>query len=572
MTADATDHEVVVVGAGPIGLMTAIELGRRGIDVHIVERRTTRLGHPRAIGIHARTMEIFRQLGWADEVRQKGNLPIPPWSTFGYATRLNASDLGAIDLMSSPARLERAAQESPEFIAWCAQDVFEPLLAEKCRELDSVTLTTGVTVTGILELDDRVVVNVLDESGSQRQISAKYLVGADGARSTVRQLLSIDAPTATTKGYQLNACFTGDLSKYLHGRKHILWWIINKDIQGAFLTYDGDRRWVFSWAYDPSRETIADYPFERCAEVIRSAIGDNYADISVEAVFPWTIDASIAERFRHGRCFLAGDAAHRIPPSGGFGMNSGLQDAQNLGWKLALVLRSQASDALLDTYEQERRAVSLYNAEVIYTLVDASAKAGWIMNDPDTVARIEEPDGEAARARIRDAIPLQEDQYWSYGQQFGFIYESSAVVPDNTEAPVSTIGDYRPTAAPGAHAPHVWLRDNSGNRVSTIDLAHTRFVLLTTPSGTEWARALRDVAGRRGVEAVAYILGDGGDYQSCEVVDWTQRYGITAMGAVLIRPDGHVAFRAADRDHAPADALDAVFRQLLSPPVAHLSS
>ncbi|MEU6586577.1 FAD-dependent monooxygenase [Nocardia sp. NPDC046763] len=569
MSRTRTDHEVVIIGGGPVGLMMAIELGRRGVDVAVIERRTTRLRHPRAIGLHARTMEIMRQLGWAEDVRRVGNLPLERWSSFGYMTRLNAPDIGSIDLMADPARVERAYSESPEMIAWCAQDVFEPFLVEKVGEFPSVRVTTGLRVTHLEQHEDHVALTVEDEAGSVQQISAEYVVGADGAHSTVRGLLNIDAPLSPTKGHQLNACFVGDLRPYLGDRNHILWWVINQDTTGAFLTYDGDRRWVYSWGYDPNRESVADYPPERCAEVIRSAIGDADADVEFERVFPWTIDAAIADRFQSGRTFLIGDAAHRLPPSGGFGMNSGIQDAQNLAWKLALVLRGHAEECVLDTYDEERRAVAWFNSEQIHRNVEASAKVGWVMTDPDMLARIEGPDAGPVLQQIADAIPLQEDQYWSYGQQFGFVYESAAVIGDGTAAPVSVVSDYLPSAAPGAHAPHLWLRDPAGERLSTVDLLHTDFVLLTTPQGMEWHAALADLSADRGLPMVAYTIGASGDYVTEDGQDWPARYGIEESGAVLVRPDGHVCLRAVDAGTPPREVLEEAIARLLPSPAVN---
>ena len=495
-------------------------------------------------------------------------MPLARWSSFGYTTRLTAPDIGAIDLLSDSEQLARADDESPEMIAWCAQDVLEPFLRERAEALPTVSITTGVTATDIALHEDHVSVTTLpatgEASGPARTLTGRYLVGADGTRSTVRESLGIEAPRSPAMGHQINARFEADLSPYIGSRRHIIWWIINGDTTGAFLTYDGDRQWVFSWAYDPDREQLSDFTPERCAAFIRAAIGDIEADVRVDGVFPWTIDSAVAERFRQGRAFLVGDAAHRFPPSGGFGMNSGIQDAQNLAWKLAMVLRHGSGDELLESYDTERRAVARHNQEQTELNVLNSAKVGWVMWDPDILARIEGPDGVAARTQIAEAIPLQKDQYWSYGQQFGFVYQSSAVVPDGPPAEHSTVSDYRPTGAPGAHAPHVWLTEPDGMRRSTIDLLHSEFVLLTGPDrAPAWRDAVESVATARGITVDLQVIGPEQDL-SGEPDDWAARYGIVSGGAVLVRPDGHVAFRARERPDDPAAALAAALERILS--------
>ena len=200
--------------------MLAIELGRRGVAVEVVERRRTRLRHPRAIGLHSRTMEILRQLGWADEVRAAAGLPLEQWSSFGYMTRLKEPDIGAVDILADPERVERAYQQSPEMLAWCAQDVFEPFLSAKAAEFPSVSIRAGVRAVGLQQDDDevRLTIEVTSEQADQphtEQIRARYLAGADGAHSMVREMLGVPTVTSPSAGYQLNACFTADLSRDL---------------------------------------------------------------------------------------------------------------------------------------------------------------------------------------------------------------------------------------------------------------------------------------------------------------------------------------------------------------------
>jgi len=566
MATSESAHDVVIVGAGPAGTMLAIELGRRGVDVHLVERREGRLRHPRASGIHARTMEYFRQLGLAEEIRRAGGLPVEDWSAFGYLTRLKDPDIGAIDMMAAKERIASLDALSPEFLAWCAQDTLEGVLRKHALTFPSISVTYGLRAVGVdQDATGATVMLADDDNGTEHLARGRYVVGADGGRSTVRTAAGISSPESPTMSHQVNVCFEADLRPFLKGRNYILYFIINPDTQGAFVTYDGDRRWVYSWDYDPERQNPDDFTPEYCAEVIRTAIGSSDADIRVESTFFWKVQSALADRFREGRVFLVGDAAHRFPPTGGFGMNSSLQDAQNLGWKLHEVLRGGAGDELLDTYDSERRTTARRNIATTLETARKSGEVGWFANDPTQLAEIEGSRGESVRQRIAEGIPGQEPQFWSYGQQFGVTYDSAAVIPDGSSPVESTVVDYRPTARPGAHAPHVWLESPAGERLSTIDLLHSLFVVLAPPAGQAWIDAAKGLAEARGAEIDAFTIGAGGDFGDPEG-NWAKCYGLDPTGVVIVRPDGYVAFRAAKlgADLSPAEVLEDAFDRLLS--------
>jgi tetracenomycin A2 monooxygenase-dioxygenase len=566
MSTSESPHEVVIVGAGPAGTMLAIELGRRGVDVHLVERREGRLRHPRASGIHARTMEFFRQLGLADEIRREGGLPVQDWSAFGYMTRLKDPNIGAIDMMAAKERIESLDALSPEFLAWCAQDRLEQVLRKHALTFPSISVTYGLRAVGIDQDDTGATVLLTDDdNGTEHFVRGKYLVGADGGHSIIRTAVGISSPESPTMSHQVNVCFEADLRPFLNGRNYILYLIINPDTQGVFVTYDGDRQWVYSWDYDPQQQRPDDFTPEYSANMIRKAIGSSDVDIRVDSTFFWKVQSALADKFREGRVFLVGDAAHRFPPTGGFGMNSGLQDAQNLGWKLHEVLRAGAGEELLDTYDSERRTTAKRNIATTLETTRKAAEVGWFANDPAQLAEIENPRGAPIRQRIADGIPDQEPQFWSYGQQFGVTYESAAVIPDGSSPVESTVVDYRPTARPGARAPHVWLRSCEGERLSTIDLLHSRFVVLAPPAGRRWIDAAKGLAEARGAEIDAFTIGPGGDFTDLEG-NWAKCYGLAPTGVVVVRPDGYVAFRAArlGANQSPAAVLADAFGRLRS--------
>ena len=264
-----------------------------------------------------------------------------------------------------------------------------------------------------------------------------------------------------------------------------------------------------------------------------------------------------------GRVLLAGDAAHRFPPHGAFGMNSGVQDANNLAWKLVQVVRGSAGEALLDTYEAERKPVAEANSRLALANTHALAPTGGKGMSSEELASIELPvEGREMRERIAVAVSEQRAHLHSEGQQFGMIYKSLAVVPDGTTPVESTVGDYRENAGPGARAPHVWLRRSSGERVSTVDLWDDGFVLLTGTRGTDWFEAAHSVAERHGIKLTSYRIGSGGEFVP-DGRSWTETYGVSDGGAVLVRPDGHVGARFRELPEKPHASLEETILQIL---------
>jgi hypothetical protein len=298
-------------------------------------------------------------------------------------------------------------------------------------------------------------------------------------------------------------------------------------MRGTFLTINGIDRWGFlvnslaAYGYKAS-----DFTPERSAEFVRTAAGVPDLDVKILGVVPWTASARVAERYRTGRIFLAGDAAHEMPPTGGFGMNTGVQDVHNLAWKLACVLRGAAGPRLLDTYHDERQPLG-------QTTTQQS------LNNAISMGRLNRAAGTAG---------ARPEYLNEQGMIFGAQYESSAVVPDGTAAPpvANPITDYVPSARPGGRAPHVWL-ERDGQRLSTIDLVGNGFVLLTSPAGTAW----REAAERLGVRTLS--IGDG------ELADpdgqWLETYGLDETGVALVRPDGYVGWRSRAMPASPAASL-----------------
>jgi 2-polyprenyl-6-methoxyphenol hydroxylase-like FAD-dependent oxidoreductase len=556
--AEVGSPEVVIIGAGPVGLSAALVLGRAGVKCLVLERRGEFSRYPKANGVHARTMEMFREWGVIKPIREL-TAGMPDEVTIAWMTRLNGIEIGLMSTGDTDDSGRVVEQQSPENMSVAGQHMFEPILAAAAESMDGVTIKLGCEVVELRQGGDSVTVVYTDQTGARQTVVPQYVIGADGIRSVVRRALGIGEHGQESLGTAINVQFDADLEPFLGGRFIPIIWIINPDTQGAFIR-DGATRWRYNFEIAPGADPDA-VTSEEYEKHVADAIGEPVA-IKVHNVWSWSHDLAVTDKWREGRVFLAGDAAHHFPPHGGFGLNSGVQDAQNLAWKLAAKLRWGAGDRLLASYQDERLPVAEFNGEQMMHNTRQMEKTGFMLKDKNFLATLETDEGEPARQAIAAGIPAQRAQLASDGQQFGYQYSSAAVVPDGTEILESSVAEYRPSARPGARAPHSWVR-SGGELISTIDLYDGGFVLLTGPDNAGWVAAAKGVVAELDVPVRVFGLGTDLIPVDEPIDGLLARYGLNPSGALLIRPDGFVGFRSITATGDEQKSLSGALRQIL---------
>jgi 2-polyprenyl-6-methoxyphenol hydroxylase-like FAD-dependent oxidoreductase len=533
---------VVIVGAGPVGLALALELGWRGVDCVLVERSVDRRGeidlHPRAAAITPRTMEFCRRWGFAERITNAGFPTDFPFNNL-FCTSLDGYLVAIHEFESMETR--EPLTVSPEFRERCPQTWFDPILADEVTRYASVTTMNGWQFESFVDHGDQVAVSLSNvANGERREIRCRYLVGCDGGGSAVRKQLNVETDGAGKLSDSLNAVLRipGFMQRHEKGPAE------------RYIFLDGTGRWsVLSvmdgrelWRFGVTRAT-AELQADRTLldALIRRALGPD-VDYEILSVVLWTRRDSIAGRFRVGNVFLAGDAAHVIPPNLGIGMNTGVGDAVDLGWKLAATLQGWGGEALLDSYEIERRPVALRNAAASTSAYRVSQDA--TTGQPDITESGER--GERARAIVAEHLQRELGAGWqTFNLALGYRYDSSPIcIPDGTPVPTGDddFGNYQQTARPGARAPHVWLN----NEQSTIDLFGRGFVLLRLSAADMDVSAFLAAAQTQGVPL--------------EVVDLDNPEVLAAYESrlVLVRPDGHVAWRSNELPPDPAAIIGRV--------------
>ncbi len=533
MTANNDNNQeipVLVVGAGPVGLGLAGDLGWRGTNCLVIEQTDGSIGQPRQDLVGIRTMEFCRRWGIADDVATS---PYPrgyPQDN-AYVTTLNGWELGRDP---EPAMEDQLPPpQSPQMRERCPQDMFDPILRKFADSFKCVELRYRTRFLGFEQDADGVTVDVEDlESGRKYQIRTQYLVGCDGANSKLRELAGIEMLGNPALTYTTNVIFRCDGFEKLHdkapGYRYIF--IGPNGTWATVVAINGRDQWRFSIignAVDRralSEAEIRDY--------INRAVGVEF-DYEILSVLPWTRRQLVAERYQEGRVFLTGDSAHAMSPTGGFGMNTGIGDAVDLSWKMTAMLNGWGGSRLLDSYTAERRPIGQRNVD------EARDNLSRMLSPGDNDALLDDSaDGAAVRERVGAEITQAMRREWNtLGIHLGYVYHGSSLIwPDGTPTPPDEVMTYTQTARPGARAPHVWLKDGR----STLDLFGPGFTLLRLGSGAPDCAVFESAASEIGLPL---------DVIALDEADVSAAY---ETRLVLVRPDGHVGWRG---DHMPSDPM-----------------
>jgi 2-polyprenyl-6-methoxyphenol hydroxylase-like FAD-dependent oxidoreductase len=536
MPAQSITHvPVLIVGGGPVGLGLAADLGQRGIKCLVVEQGDGTIAHPRANAENARTMEFFRRLGIADKVREAGTPEDFPHTVL-YLTALTGFEIARFERPGHGGRARNAI--SPERPQRCNQLWLDPILRARATSFPNVTLRLRSRFESFQQDEARVLATVHDLTTGERQtISADYLVACCGGHSSIAKILDIELQGTPTLEYNLNIFFrTPELwTQHDKGKAALHFFVDNDGIWRTLVQLDGRELWRLGLRgkhYYDRAETVD------ASALIEGVVGKPIPH-QVVSRLRWVARDLVADRYRVGRVFLAGDAAHQNTPSGGFGLNTGMGDAADLAWKLAAVLDGWGGPTLLDSYEIERRPVA---ARIV------KQAAGNFMRDRQRASHpaIAEnsPEGERARREMGEAIVAsQASVYFTDGTALGNVYEPSPVAwPDGTPPAQHSISEYRPTTRPGARAPHAWLADGR----SMLDLFGRGFVLTQLGAGAPDSRSLESAFARRGVPLAVVPLADP------SIATLYERK------FVLVRPDGHVSWRADVMPHDPLAVVDRI--------------
>ncbi|MEV6338837.1 FAD-dependent monooxygenase [Nocardia vinacea] len=573
----AYDTDVLIIGTGPTGSAAALALATYGVRAHAVTRYNWVANTPRAHITNQRALEVLRDLGIEDEAAKYAT----PWEKMGetpFTTSLAGEEIVRLPSMGGGEdRHTDYVTASPCPFMDLPQSLLEPILIKHAAARGA---TFGFNTEYLRhEQDDDGVTAYFRDVRTDREYSmrARYLIGADGARSTIVEELGLPLEGKMARAATAYVLFHADLSRYVEHRPSIIYWSITPSANfgeigmGLLRAIRPWDTWIAGWGFDMNAGD-PDFSTEAIAARIRTLVGDPDVEIDIESTSTWYVNQAHATQYSKGRVFCGGDAVHRHPPSNGLGSNTSIQDAFNLAWKLAFVIKGYAGEELLESYSDERVPVGeqivarANQSRLEYApLRDCFSTSGHADPVAAMLAKLRDPSPEGVQVRdeLVRALELKNYEFNANGVELNQRYASGAVLPDPTMGPEVFERDpelfLAATTRPGAKIPHAWLTDKHGHRMSTLDVVGKGgFSLVTGLAGQAWVRGaekldlpfLRTVViGARGVQDIYFT--------------WARLREIHEAGAILVRPDGYIAWRQPAAIWDESDALTQL-RQAIS--------
>ncbi|MGG1327244.1 FAD-dependent monooxygenase [Bacillus tropicus] len=534
----SNDVPVLIVGGGLSGLASALFLAKHNIDYLLIERHPSTAIHPKAGGLTLRTMELFRELGLENRIKLagkalencRGRIAV---HTIAEVNNEELAQMRATQYENDEKLLRKVKEISPSKQTACYQITLEEMMLLEAKTLGG-QLSFYHELVSYEQNENGVIATIRNrETEKESVIHCDYVIAADGAKSKIREQLGISTEgRGTIGGYYMNVYFEADLSEFMQGDAFGFTMVLHPEVLGALIPVDNERRWIYHVSYDPLKgERPEDFTIERCKQILQTAIGSTNVEPEIVSVLPWEATESTATKFQDNRVFLVGDSAHIMPPTGGFGSNTGIQDAHNLAWKLAAVIKGKANPKLLETYHEERYPVAKITTDYASSLLfRAGNREEGSLNNMDGLA-----------------------------VTVGYQYCSEAILDESATSHRMDIVDLN--GRPGTRAPHFW-GVYKGKEASILDLLGNNFVLLTGVDNSSWAEAVFDVSSKLGINIKVYRVGLSGDFIAQENV-FRQLYGIENEGIVLIRPDGFIGWRSEKAVINPDVILEKVMSNLL---------
>ncbi len=558
---------VVIVGAGPVGATAALLLAEHGIDSIVVERRTHPSAHPAAHVLSTRTLEIFRGLGLEHDVRRLSSRVYELREAI-YATTLNGPGLGRVTIYEPDSAEARSIDAlSPTRAANLSQHILVQLLWDRLDACDRVEFRRGSTYQDRRETPVGIDVRVTEPNGDDEWIEGRYLIAADGAASQVRSSCGFEMPGPVLQ-HVISVHFSADLRRYLWSRRGPVIFTFTPRGIGITIVHSSPGEFVFQIPYFPPVQRLEDFTADECRRRIHDALGDNTLPVDVYSVQSWAMTAQVATHYRLGRTFLAGDAAHRFPPTGGLGLNTGVNDVHNLAWKLAWDMAGRAPTDLLDTYESERRPIGITNTEhsvknfegltevfAALGLPPSGMRALQALAGSRTMAALPRPvsrkvfagamsaglrvlalaaspgrAGRRIRRRALAAIASQSPNYRTWGLDLGVRYVRGILTSSADFGGARDVETYTPEIRVGGRVPHAWVGYRS-ERVSTLDLAERDTLTILT-------RLRCESSWRAAAAATGCPLAVVGVDLASREEPWRS---FVEGKALLLRPDSHIA-------------------------------